>query len=140
MSYPAIFTHALRVTYAECTVGNHVYYARYFDYLEEARGEFFRSLGFPFQNLEDDGFAFPVVHCEADYKSAARYDDELRVEVWLTSLTRISLDFAYRIVATDDRLLFRGLTRHACTDLQNKATRIPDPLAGGLAGYLHGAN
>jgi acyl-CoA thioesterase FadM len=39
------FCHTHRVTYAECTVGNHVYHSRYLDLLEAARGEFIRSLG-----------------------------------------------------------------------------------------------
>ena len=32
-----VFLHRHRVTYAECTVGNHVYYSRYLDLLESAR-------------------------------------------------------------------------------------------------------
>jgi hypothetical protein len=31
------FRHTHRVTYAECTVGNHIYYARYLDLLEAAK-------------------------------------------------------------------------------------------------------
>ncbi|MGN6552400.1 MAG: hypothetical protein ACTHLW_01530 [Verrucomicrobiota bacterium] len=34
------FRHDHRVAYAECTVGNHIYYGRYLDVLESARGEF----------------------------------------------------------------------------------------------------
>ena len=37
-----IYTH--RVTYAECTVGNHIYHSRYLDLLEAARGEDFQGL------------------------------------------------------------------------------------------------
>ena len=40
-----MFRHTHRVTYAECTVGDHVYHSRYLDLLEAARGEFMRSLG-----------------------------------------------------------------------------------------------
>jgi len=29
-----MFVHTHRVTYAECTVGNHIYHARYLDLLE----------------------------------------------------------------------------------------------------------
>ena len=36
------FRHPHRVSYAECTVGNHVYHSRYLDWLEAARGEFIR--------------------------------------------------------------------------------------------------
>lgn len=39
------FRYRHRVTYADCTVGNHIYYGRYLDLLEAARGEWFRSMG-----------------------------------------------------------------------------------------------
>ena len=39
------FIHHHRVSYAECTVGNHIYHSRYLDLLEAARGEFLRALG-----------------------------------------------------------------------------------------------
>ena len=43
MAEPFRYPH--RVTYAECTVGDHIYHSRYLDLLEAARGEFMRSLG-----------------------------------------------------------------------------------------------
>jgi len=43
----APFRHIYRVVYADCTLGNHIYYSRYLDILEAARGEFFRHLGVP---------------------------------------------------------------------------------------------
>ena len=55
-----IFTHVHRVTYADCTVGNHVYYGRYLDLLETVRGEFFRHLGTSFLEYQEEGIFFPV--------------------------------------------------------------------------------
>src|SRR5581483_1046504 len=77
----AVFRHAHRVTYAECTLGNHVYYSRYLDLLEAARGEFFRQLGATFQQWQEQDAIFPVVECRLRYKSPARYDDVLSIEV-----------------------------------------------------------
>src|SRR6185436_3220392 len=93
-----VFRHQHRVTYAECTLGNHVYYARYLDLLEEARGEFFRHLGAPFSRWQEEDTIFPVIECRLRYKEAARYDDVLTTEVWLMTVERVRLTFAYRIV------------------------------------------
>ena len=41
------FVHRHRVTYSECTVGDHIYHSRYLDLLEAARGEFMRHAGQP---------------------------------------------------------------------------------------------
>ena len=77
----AVFHHPHRVTYAECTVGDHIYHARYLDLLEAARGEFLRHLGLTVRQLQEADTIFPVIGAQVDYKAPARYDDLLRIEV-----------------------------------------------------------
>src|SRR6185503_3626606 len=93
-----VFIHPHRVTYAECTMGNHVYYARYLDRLEAARGEFFRSLGISLQSLYDRDTAFPVIECRLKYTSPARYADLLGVDLWLSECEGARAVFEYRVV------------------------------------------
>src|SRR5438445_13536750 len=95
-----IFRHQHRVTYAECTLGNHVYYAKYLELLEEARGEFFRNSGEPLLKWQEADTIFPVIDCRLRYKAAARYDDLLDIELWVSDLDRVRLSFSYRITNT----------------------------------------
>jgi acyl-CoA thioester hydrolase len=134
---PAIFVHQLRVTYAECTVGNHVYYARYLDYLEEARGEFFRHLQQPLIQWQGKGTSFPVVELRLRYKGAARYDDVLRLELWLPEAPRVKVSFASRILNQENRLLAEGETIHVCTGPDEKPKRWPEELLTALQPYVH---
>jgi len=131
-----IFTHTHRVTYAECTIGNHVYYARYLDLLETARGEFFRALGMTFQQLHDNGTVFPVIEARLRYKGAARYDDVLRIEVWLSELERVRMNFACRILNEAGKLLVEANTLHACASPDEKLKRVPEELIEKLRPYL----
>jgi acyl-CoA thioester hydrolase len=133
----ANFIHRLRVTYAECTVGNHVYYARYLDYLEEARGEFFRHLRMPLLKWEQEGTFFPVVEVQMRYKAAARYDDVLQIELWLREAHPVKLTFASRILNQENRLLVEGHTIHVCTNLQEKPKRLPAELLLALEPFIH---
>jgi acyl-CoA thioester hydrolase len=130
------FLHSHRVTYAECTLGNHIYYARYLDLLEAARGEFFRSLGMTFQQLQNDDTIFPVIEARLRYKAAARYDDVLQIEVWLAELARVRVDFAYRIFNQHQTLLVEANTLHACTATNEKPKRVPEELAAQLKPYV----
>jgi acyl-CoA thioester hydrolase len=130
------FIHTHRVTYAECTIGNHIYYSRYLDLLEAARGEFFRALGSPFQQLHDSGVVFPVIEARLRYKGAARYDDVLRIEVWLTELERVRLNFAYRVLNEAGKLLIEANTKHACASPDDKLRRIPEELVVKLTPYV----
>ena len=130
------FTHTHRVTYAECTIGNHVYYARYLDLLEAARGEFFRALGTTFQQWHDGGTVFPVIEARLRYKGAARYDDVLRIELWLTELERVRMNFAGRILNEQGPLLVEANTLHACASPDDKLKRLPEELVAKLQPYL----
>ena len=133
------FIHAHRVTYAECTIGNHVYYARYLDLLEETRGEFFRAIGIPCQELQQDDTIFPVVEARLRYKGAARYDDVLRIELWVTELERVRLNFAARIFNPEQKLLVEADTLHVCTSLEDKPKRLPEKLVEKLRPYVTSA-
>ena len=125
---PQVFSHTHRVTYAECTMGDHVYYSRYLDILEAARGEFFRHNGITFQQLHDAGTLFPVIDVQVRYKGAARYDDLLRVEVWISELRRVQITFGYRVLNQRDELLIEASTAHACTSTSDKLQRVPDQI------------
>ena len=63
-----IFRHTHRVTYAECTVGNHVYHSRYLDLLEAARGEFIRSLGPTVLHWQEKDVIFPVIEARLRFQ------------------------------------------------------------------------
>ena len=132
-----IFRHQHRVTYAECTVGNHIYYSRYLDLLEAARGEFFRHLGAPFLKWQQDDTFFPVIQCQLRYLAAARYDDVVVIEVWVTKLEKVRLNFAYRILNQANSLLVEASTHHVCASLQDKLKKLPPDLVGQLQPYLH---
>jgi len=131
-----IFRYKYRVAYTDCTVGNHIYYARYLDILELARGEFFRDLDEPFLKWQNADTIFPVIECRLRYKSAARYDDLLTVEIGVGELDRVRLGFAYRITKEGDMDIVLGSTIHACTSVNEKLKRIPDVLAAKLAPYV----
>jgi|SRR5690349_9018946 len=132
------FRHTHRVTYADCTVGNHIYYSRYLDLLESARGEFFRQLGSPFLQWQERGVIFPVIECRLRYKAPARYDDVLAIELWPQTAERIRLDFAYRILNQTETLILEAETRQVCTGMNEKPQRLPEELVGLLQPYLRG--
>ena len=133
------FVHQRRVTYADCTVGNHIYYGRYLDILEVARGELFRALGAPFLQFQEQGIIFPVIEVRLRYKAPARYDDVLNIEVWPTAAERVRLNFAYRITNQNDALILEGETFQVCTSIEDKLQRLPKELAAALLPYLRNA-
>jgi acyl-CoA thioester hydrolase len=137
MTDHARFSYPHRVTYAECTLGNHIYYGRYLEILEAARGEFFRQLGTPFLALQKGDTLFPVIECRLSYRAAAAYDDLLTVELWITLARGVRLRFAYRLLNESRAVVLEAETGHACTNLHNKPKRLPAELCAALEPYIN---
>jgi YbgC/YbaW family acyl-CoA thioester hydrolase len=130
------FQYTYRVTYADCTAGNHIYYGRYLALLEAGRGEFFRHLGMPFLYWQEQGVLFPVAECQLRYHAPARYDDTLGIEVWVSVIRGARLGFGYRITRQDGVLVLEANTLHACTGLNERPRRLPPELGAALQNYL----
>jgi acyl-CoA thioester hydrolase len=130
------FCYSYRVTYADCTVGNHIYHSRYLDLLEAARGEFMRALGATVLELQDADYIFPVIEARLRYKFPARYDDMLTVEVRPTLVERVRLNFGHRILNQDGKLILEAETFHACTSREEKPKRLPETMVEKLQPYV----
>jgi acyl-CoA thioester hydrolase len=131
-----IFRHHQRVIYAQCTIGNHVYHSRYLDILEAARGEFMRTLGYPLLRLQEENLIFPVIEARVKYRAPARYDDELIIELWIKSATRIRLTVAARIVSLSGKVFVEAETDHVSTSIDEKPKRMTQELLDACEKYL----
>ena len=132
----APFRYQHRVTYAECTLGDHVYHSRYLDMLEAARGEFIRSLGPTVLEWQERDLIFPIVEARLNYKSPARYDDLLTIEVRPTLASGVRVNFSHWVVNQNGKLLLEAETFHVCTGLDEKPKRVPLDLAAKLAAQI----
>jgi len=137
-----VITVPIRVIYGDTDQMGVVYYANYLRYFEAARNEFIRAKGLRYRDFEaQHGLVLPVVEAHVSYRTPARYDDLLSVEIALTEARRASARFGYRIVRDDGELLATGHTVHACVDLKGKVQRLPKALLDALsAGELLGGD
>jgi acyl-CoA thioester hydrolase len=107
--------------------------------MEAARGELFRHAGIPFKQLHEDDTLLPVVDAHLRYKGAARYDEVLRIDIWLTQIERVRLEFAYRILNEEQKPIVHATTLHACTAANDRMKRLPEDLIAKLQPYLAGS-
>ena len=92
------FHFPVRIYYEDTDSGGVVYYANYLKYMERARTEWLRSLGFEQDRMiEDDGVVFAVRSVAVDYNSPARFNDQLEVVTTLERLGRASLSLLQEI-------------------------------------------
>jgi acyl-CoA thioester hydrolase len=128
----AIDTHfrlPLRVYYEDTDAGGVVYYANYLAFMERARTEWLRSIGYENQQLIDElGLLFAVRRACVDYLGPARLDDLLEVVARISVVKRASLVFEQQILR-GDTLLCRGEITLVCVDRESfRPTAIPDSI------------
>ena len=109
-------TVELRVRYQETDQMGVVYHTNYLIWCEMARTELLRRTGMTYKALEESGVLLPVVEAFCQYRTAATYDDLVRVEARIVRLTGVRLNFKYLIKRVEDNtLLAEAATYHAFT-------------------------
>ena len=94
----APFTFPVRIYYEDTDSGGVVYYANYLKFMERARTEWLRSIGFEQDALiEELGVIFAVRSVTIDYNAPARFNDQLEVVTTLLKQGRASLHLLQEI-------------------------------------------
>lgn len=107
------FTTPVRVYIEDTDAGGIVYYVNYLKFMERARTELFRSLGFKRPALITDGLLLVVASSNVVYKKPARLDDLLHVSARVQKLARTYVEIDQRIVR-DGECLCEGEIKIAC--------------------------
>ncbi len=127
------FIFPIRVYYEDTDSGGVVYYANYLKFMERARTEYLRSLGFEQDELiANDGVIFAVRSVTVDYLKPARFNQLLNVSTQLAEIGKASLLFAQRVeLASGDpsHILCAGHVKIASLDARTlRPTAIPPRL------------
>ncbi len=125
------FSFPVRIYYEDTDSGGVVYYANYLKYMERARTEWLRSLGFEQdQMVKDEGVIFAVRSVTVDYNSPAYFNDELEVVTSTQKVGRASISLRqdiYRI--GEKRLLCSGTVKIASLHSETfKPVPLPEKL------------
>jgi len=119
----AEFSLPIRVYVEDTDAGGIVFYANYLKFMERARTELMRSLGFDKPALFD-GMQFVVHEVGLKYHSPAILDDEIFVTAKLTKATRVTFEMTqqvFRDSSEENReLLVEGSVKVACIDARSK--------------------
>jgi len=125
------FSARFRVRYAETDAAGIVHHSTYLVWFEEGRSELSRQIGMPYAELDRQGVVLVLTRAEANYRSAARYDDEIEVQTRLEEVRSRTAIFGYRVLrAADGKLLADGTTEHlAVSRASGRPVRLPEPFA-----------
>jgi acyl-CoA thioester hydrolase len=129
----------IRVRYAETDQMGVVHHASYLIYMEEGRTALMRQLGFPYEGVEERGFAMAVRKLDVRYRQAARYGDQIRVLTTVERFRSASILYGYEMTRVSDGVgLLTGTSEVACLELRKgfRPAPLPDDIRKALEAYL----
>lgn len=109
------FSHRLRVRYSECDQQGVVFNGHYLFYYDVAMTELFRAILGRYQNLVASGVDVVVAEARIRFVEAARFDDELDIELPVKHLGTTSL-IIHPTFRVGERLIADGEVRHVFVD------------------------
>ena len=106
----------LTTRYGETDQMGIIYHANYINYYEIARTEMIREIGYPYQEMENDGIMMPVIEVQCKYIRPAYYDEELTIRTIVKELPTSRMTFHYEIYNAKQELINTGIAVLAFMD------------------------
>ena len=124
------FIWKIRVYYEDTDAGGVVFYANYLRFMERARTEWLRDIGFDHKNLiEKYKLIFAVKNLKINYMKPGYLDDLLTITSKLLNNRGASLVFQQDIINEKDELLTQAEVKIACLNSNTlKASPMPEKL------------
>lgn len=118
----AKFTWPVRVYYEDTDAGGVVYHANYLNFMERARTEWLRALGFEQTELKDSHGVIIVVHSlSISFRKPAYFNDVLEIHCDIVKIGHGSIELAQTITRNGELLI----NAHVKAAFVNAATFKP---------------
>lgn len=102
-----------RTLYADTDRSQVVYHANYLRYFEFGRASLMRDAAYPYREIEESGYVYPIIEIGITYHSPLYYDDAMWIHTRPSVMERVRLRFDYIIVhEKTGGIVCKGFTRH----------------------------
>jgi YbgC/YbaW family acyl-CoA thioester hydrolase len=125
------------VRWSDIDAAGVIFYGTYVRFFEIAESELLRSAGFPYGALYDRFDCWlPRVKYVCEFRSPARLDDKLHIEVWFKRLGERSMTLAFEVETASGVRVADCEIVLVCVDRTTFRSRpIPDELRAALAPF-----
>lgn len=116
-----------RTLYADTDRSSVVYHANYLRYFEFGRASLMRDAAYPYREIEESGFVYPIIELGITFCEPLRYDDPMFVHTRPAELERVKLRFDYTIThAESGKIVCQGFTKHCALNGRGRPVAV-DP-------------
>jgi acyl-CoA thioester hydrolase len=133
---PYQFEWSVRVYYEDTDAGGVVYHSTYLNFMERARTEWLRHLGFEQNYLKDVLNVIFVVHSmQIAFRKSAKFNDLLIITSEISRIGHGSFEFLQKI-SVNQNILIEAQVKIACVQAVNfKPTAIPEKIKLAMKKY-----
>lgn len=124
------------VQYYETDKMGVTHHSNYIRFMEEARVEFFKSIGFDYFEFEKCGIVSPVVGLNnIKFKRPSTAGDTLDIEVSIKAMTTVIFTISY-VMKKGDTVVLTGESDHCLLSKEGKIVPLNDPRVEALSNKL----
>lgn len=119
----------VNVRFGECDPMGIAHHSHYFHWFELGRFQMLDMTGIN-QYLKQEKLYFPIIDIRCTYKKSARFQDDLIVETYLKSESKVYIEFVYKLFRKRCRvLLAEGFSKHVLTRSNDQLiSRLPEEI------------
>ena len=97
-----------------------VHHSNYLRYFEVARIEWLTQLGVSYQAMEEEGVMMPVIDVQINYKTPAKFEDNLTINIHLKEVPLVKMTFLYEVLNQKGELVCTATTTLAFMNANNR--------------------
>jgi len=102
-----------RTLYADTDRSQTVYHANYLRFFEFGRASLMRDTAYPYREIEEGGYIYPIIEIGLKYHTPLGYDDPIWIHTHPAKLERVRLRFDYVITHEETgEIICAGFTSH----------------------------
>lgn len=114
-----------KINYYETDRMGIVHHSNYIRFLEEARCYWLEQVGLPYEKMEENGIAIPVLGVNLAYKHGVTYGDTILIEMFTKQYNGVKLIVGYNVTdKATGATVVTGDTTHCFTNIERKPLNL----------------
>lgn len=112
------------VQYYETDKMGITHHSNYIRWMEEARVDFLKQIGWPYDRLEAFGIISPVVETHCKYRIPTTFADEVTIEVSVSEFNGVKLVIHYEMTNQEGKKVAEAESAHCFVNTEGKPIRL----------------
>lgn len=112
------------VQYYETDKMGITHHSNYIRWMEEARIDFLRQIGWGFDKLEELGIVSPVVEVSCKYKNSTTFAEDVLIDVSIAEFKGVKLILHYVMKNKDGKLVAEAESVHCFLSIDGRLLRL----------------